>query len=333
MSASHPEPARKRARLNEGSPESSIEDLVHNEELWLDDGNLVLVTGKTAFKVYRGLLAAQSPVFADMFATAAPDSEEMLDGSPVVHLSDSPEDMSHFLRALLPKAQRRVYVIPGEEPFTFMQLSALVRLAHKYQIEDVQSQAMASLKTYFADNFKDWNGDGAVPFPEPEPATGIEMVHLARLTHSPKLLPFALYFCTMGSSDVLDGWRREDGTVVRLEADDLKKFVSGYGKLLRMTDSVVSAIFTQTPSLGCGSRAHCRSALLDIREDILDHDAYPEPPLLHTWENIIESSRGKHALCRACSAMLITNDYNERSKLWKLLPALFGLTIDGWESE
>lgn len=90
----------------DGGSLQSMEDLARDNVFWLEDGNIVLITGKVAFKVYRGLLAAQSPVFADMFTTATPDANQMLDGCAVVHLSDSPEDMRHFLGALLPKSQR-----------------------------------------------------------------------------------------------------------------------------------------------------------------------------------------------------------------------------------
>ena len=76
------------------------------EEFWLDDGNLVLVAKDVAFRVYRGLLAAQSTVFQDMFATASPTTGEVYDGCPVVRLSDSPEDIVCLLRKLLPKPNR-----------------------------------------------------------------------------------------------------------------------------------------------------------------------------------------------------------------------------------
>ena len=67
-----------------------------------DDGNIILITQQTGFRIFRGLLAAQSTVFADMFATASSQPDETLDGCPVVHLSDSHLDLAHLLRILLP---------------------------------------------------------------------------------------------------------------------------------------------------------------------------------------------------------------------------------------
>ena len=83
--------------------------LKHHEEFWLDDGNIILVAQDVAFRIYRCLLAAQSTVFADMFASASPSSDECMDGCPVVHVSDSSEDLAHLLRVLLP-GSRRLYV-------------------------------------------------------------------------------------------------------------------------------------------------------------------------------------------------------------------------------
>lgn len=75
-----------------------------HDEFWLEDGNIVLIAGETAFRLYRGLLAEQSYVFRDMFASSAstPMVDETFDGLPVVHLGDSPTDVAHLLRVLLP---------------------------------------------------------------------------------------------------------------------------------------------------------------------------------------------------------------------------------------
>lgn len=72
--------------------------LRRHPELWFDDGNIVLVACETAFRIYRGLLARQSTVFADMFAVSSSSHEETFDDCPVVHLSDSLHDLEHLLR-------------------------------------------------------------------------------------------------------------------------------------------------------------------------------------------------------------------------------------------
>ena len=74
-------------------------------EFWFDDGNIVLVARRVAFRIYRGLLASQSTVFSDMFASSSSSADETFEGCPVVQLTDSPCDLAHLLRALLPKSR------------------------------------------------------------------------------------------------------------------------------------------------------------------------------------------------------------------------------------
>lgn len=85
----------------------SLVDCERDEEFWFDDGNIVLIAGNLSFKVYRGLLASQSPVFADMFSTGDPHADSQIDGCPIVHLQDTPQALRHLLRALIPSRERR----------------------------------------------------------------------------------------------------------------------------------------------------------------------------------------------------------------------------------
>ena len=58
-----------------------------DEEYWLDDGNVILIAGQAAFRLYKGLLARQSTILCDTFIAADPDPAATFDGCPVVHLS------------------------------------------------------------------------------------------------------------------------------------------------------------------------------------------------------------------------------------------------------
>ncbi len=87
--------------------------LVHDEEFWYEDGTIILVARDVEFRVYKGILADHSSVFADMFSlpqpTFLPSTAAPLD-VPSVYLEDSPEDLRHILRALLPKKSATVHV-------------------------------------------------------------------------------------------------------------------------------------------------------------------------------------------------------------------------------
>lgn len=121
---------RKRARIDsnsgdprdeEGTQQASGEAHAvsestrkRDEEFWYDDGNIILIARDVEFRVYRGILAEKSPVFSDMFSLPQPPAGSssapaaVADGScPVVHLSDSPEDIRHMLRAFMPRDDMR----------------------------------------------------------------------------------------------------------------------------------------------------------------------------------------------------------------------------------
>lgn len=59
------------------------------------------MAGRVKFLVHEGLLAAHSPIFADMFRLAKPSQVEMTDGCKIVVMCETPEDVRHFLRALI----------------------------------------------------------------------------------------------------------------------------------------------------------------------------------------------------------------------------------------
>ena len=75
-------------------------------EFCYPDGNIILVARAVEFRIYRGLLADHSPVFADMFSLPQPDGglPVTFEGEPpLAHISDSPEDLRHILRACMPR--------------------------------------------------------------------------------------------------------------------------------------------------------------------------------------------------------------------------------------
>lgn len=70
-------------------------------EPWFSDGTIVLQVSATQFRVYRGILSANSPVFRDMFAVPQPQEDgELVEGCSVVHLQDSVNDWKCVLNAL-----------------------------------------------------------------------------------------------------------------------------------------------------------------------------------------------------------------------------------------
>lgn len=95
-----PAPKRKRTGHGDAEPQPTINTI--RSEVWFEDGNIVLQAGGTQFKVYRGILSQSSSVFKDMFSLPQPPEkdEDLIEGCPIVHLSDSVKEVEHMLEAL-----------------------------------------------------------------------------------------------------------------------------------------------------------------------------------------------------------------------------------------
>ncbi|KAJ3004848.1 hypothetical protein NUW54_g4616 [Trametes sanguinea] len=102
-------------------------------EVWFEDGNLILIDRRVEFRVYKGPLVANSPVFEDLLSL--PQSATNPSGqSPafkctcgsttaLLHVEDSPEDLRHLLRAIM----------PGKTPRWVFRISFLPRFAETGQ--------------------------------------------------------------------------------------------------------------------------------------------------------------------------------------------------------
>lgn len=75
---------------------------VKDEELWIPDGNIILLCGGHAFKIHEGVLALNSVVFRDMFkvATCSASFDQSAQECQIVHLDDNVDDIKHILKAL-----------------------------------------------------------------------------------------------------------------------------------------------------------------------------------------------------------------------------------------
>jgi len=102
---------RSAKRRRKDSPEDEHAKPSICSQPWFEDGNVILEAEATQFRVYRGILAANSTVFKDMFEFAQPEGDGNVDGCPVVQLSDSAEDLQHVLMVLHDAQSRCVWSI------------------------------------------------------------------------------------------------------------------------------------------------------------------------------------------------------------------------------
>lgn len=75
-------------------------NFVRCEDLWYNDGSLVIVTESLAFRVHSSIMAVNCESFRDITKIPQSTEEGEWEGIPVIRLQDSPEGMELFLKAI-----------------------------------------------------------------------------------------------------------------------------------------------------------------------------------------------------------------------------------------
>ncbi|KAJ7764221.1 hypothetical protein B0H16DRAFT_1526370, partial [Mycena metata] len=88
------------------------------------------------FRVFPRILGAKSPVFQDMLAFPQPENGEMLDGCPLVRLTDSAADTPFFLKAIFHYDFFEAWPTRAEFPIVAGILS------QKYQVDPLRKRAL-----------------------------------------------------------------------------------------------------------------------------------------------------------------------------------------------
>ncbi|KAJ7197667.1 hypothetical protein GGX14DRAFT_574140 [Mycena pura] len=119
------------------------------DDLWFEDGSLLIKAEEKLFRVSKCLLAVRSMVFKDMLSLPPmPDGEmELIDGIPVVTLPDSAKDVEVFLRAIIDSS----FFMPPPEPVQLTEVIGVLRLSHKYDVGYLYRRALEHLsrRLYF----------------------------------------------------------------------------------------------------------------------------------------------------------------------------------------
>ncbi|KAH9058206.1 hypothetical protein EDB87DRAFT_1685531 [Lactarius vividus] len=126
--------------LVKGEPTSENSDYP-SIPLCLDtpDANIIVRSSdKVNFRVHKSLLAMSSPFFKDLLSLPQPPDDELVDGLPVIQLSEN-ADLLNSLISLL-------YPISPVIPDSYEKVFALLAACQKYDMESVQSTIRAGIK-------------------------------------------------------------------------------------------------------------------------------------------------------------------------------------------
>ncbi|KAJ7104978.1 hypothetical protein C8R44DRAFT_715631 [Mycena epipterygia] len=281
--------------------------LVRSPDVWFDDGTVVLQAETTLFRVYRGVLAAQSPIFRDTFAIPQPPTQDTYEGCLLIVLHDSPDDLKEFLLAIHDAGYFFNHPVSGIET-----LSAMLRLSTKYDVEHIRSRMISILTTLYPSSIS--------AFLNRKPPAGyVEMdeddfiaLKLALCCDILVVVPAILYECCRYPATAL------------LSADislaDKKKCVDAVQSFMDNTCRTAHSFLFEGPAT-CTDSLRCdRHRLRWIR-----HNGLPQFRKIFardfSWNSI--------KLCENCTAVGKEHFSVQRAAVWDSLPDIFDLP--SWE--
>ena len=113
---------------------------------------------------------------------------------------------------------------------------------------------------------------------------------------------------------------------------DAVRCIDGQVTLARKAVALVLEIFVVQPCAWCKTRDRCQGALKMILKVAIASDYASDLDVFGSWRNVIKCWAKKYHLCDACEKTVIERDNAARRKVWGELPEIFGLKVEGWNS-
>ncbi|KAI1791592.1 hypothetical protein LXA43DRAFT_422413 [Ganoderma leucocontextum] len=360
------EPSRKCTRNGDLEDDNStgpttgfdkVAAATRDSDYWFDDGNLILVSQGVAFRIYKGLLAEHSAMFRSMFhiAQAAPATEDLVDGCPVIPLDDSPNDLRELFRLIFPLSTNLKF---NGRKVDIAFISAVIRLDHKYELKGLHKKALNYLTTYYTTSFDAWVDGRHAAYWQPDPIHAICAISLARLTNTPSILPAAFYVCAALGPDLVRGLSLEagDGFAERLAPEDMRLCLEMKAHLVAENTRAAFLLF-RFPGTQICQRTYGQGTCAEVWRRMLEQAGVYRVPHPIASERVMDSWVGnadclpttmltvgptpgsvvhmpsytQRTLCKGCRNHLQVRDQEVRRQIWRRLPEFVGLTIENWD--
>ncbi|GBE89315.1 hypothetical protein SCP_1503230 [Sparassis crispa] len=302
----------------------------HDTRFWFVDGSVILIAQGTAFRVHQTVLSRHSEIFRDLFSVPQPAEQERLSGCPVVHLSDSPTDLQHLLHVLYDCGLSYYKLTPGR--FNFAEVAAVVRMAHKYRLDELLQDGISLVKTIFTNNFENWTTlRWREEFLIRSPSLSMQVsdaviaVNVIRLISIPSMLPTALYLCCfLSPTELIRGRACPDGSTVKLSSEDLEKCLTATPFLHCGNDRRRLSLISRAGPR-CSKLSECIAGLPQWLESEIESSVDPCPAVLESLDHAIDVLAITDTICEDCVEFAKSRDLERRHEWWNQLPSLLGL--------
>ncbi|KAG1814952.1 hypothetical protein EV424DRAFT_1412892 [Suillus variegatus] len=287
----------------------------HLNDLWYDDGSVVLKAGDDFFRVHGSILSQKSSVFATILLQSQIENTETHEGCPVVVLGDDAEE----LRQLLLTIYEISYFEDNAQYFVY--LCAVLRLSTKYEMKRLRDLALQRLKRGVPTTLASFDDPGYQDDRATAQKHVLAVINLARETNCLELLPCAYYYCSrLPASTIFDG----SGRVI-LALPDITACILGKEQLLNMQRQTTHPFLYTLPKSKFGTRCHDQCGGNDwLLLQYLQRQDFRRPC---TFEQFIDWE--KIGACKSCASPHQSAHTKGRQEAWARLPGIFGL--ESWE--
>ncbi|KDR77471.1 hypothetical protein GALMADRAFT_245645 [Galerina marginata CBS 339.88] len=324
-------PPDPKAQVGEGEVTAVIKRCL---EFWFEDGNVILQAEQIQFRVHISVLSLHSNIFRDMANIAQKHQEDSADavdhvnGCPLVHLWDKAVEIQHIISNIY----HGVKVHNWTEPMTLSDISILLRLGKKYEIDHLVAEGLRRLRADHPTTLAGWEKITSVEIYQAMDMEGqfgdyADIINLAHEQSVHSILPAAYLRCVLAGFDlksflpttsILDlcTEARENCMVGR---ESIIRAANGNFRLWRKRSGDLS------PANGCTTLRPCMDKQAKAVEEfpLWKHDILTGALLAPLKQTELAG------FCPKC-AKAVRAKYNEcREDLWKKLPEMFNLS--GWE--
>ncbi|KDR85999.1 hypothetical protein GALMADRAFT_109535 [Galerina marginata CBS 339.88] len=312
-----PDSKRKRTESNS---QSETQEPERSTAYWFEDGNVILQVENIQFRVHRTVIARHSQVFRDMFGLPQPETETLVEGCPLVHVSDAVEDWENIFRILYDNDAS----YKSTDKFAFSLLSAMLRLGKKYQFETLQAQALERIRLELPSSLEDWDKkfSSGASHPVISSDREVDLVNVLLELGITSLLPVAFFLCILSLHpiDILRGLTRDDGKTSRFSTETI-------ASLMLARDDISEAIVdheyqwakapSAVPTARCSNKYVCESLRSKVFQTLC-----PGPNPARALRNPRKFIGG---YCEICGDEVRRVHLAGRQHIWDNLPSYFEL--------
>ncbi|KAF8147474.1 hypothetical protein B0H34DRAFT_736564 [Crassisporium funariophilum] len=298
------------------------ESLERIPELWFPDGSVVLEAENKHFRVHKGVIAAHSSVFKDMFdSLPSAGDEERVEGCAVIHLANPAESVQHFLMAIFNAS----FFEPPPSHTTLSIVQAIARLSYQYEVKFLLRRALAHLETHCPLTLDGWKTRGITSTLLEKPSRGLdlvskklEVVHTIYLVKALWLLPAAMYdLCLEYIRDIVKNTQWDECNIGGLQDFCISVWAEHSLMLQVHFSSMLSTILSQR----CADQLVClRAALYSACEWPMESRS--RSPIISA-QQYLDLVRGE--LCKDCRRALLEGMEIVTNEFWTMMPHGYGM--------